>query len=192
MAKLTFERFICVEGTSESGDESPYFLTWVGNVKDNVSALRYTRQAVWNDNVPENPNGIWNVNEVVVNNFDLSPQNTLALAIMIEEDDGFDLSKLEATDSGNDTIVSVRETMANLLKTHFSLHSNVKDDKVIKNFQLTFAKAVQDFLHGDDLMDEPDDNKRAARMLDLTVANKKPEATFRGGGGKYVARYVIS
>ena len=66
--KLTFQHFICEEGTSEIGDESPYFLTWVGNVRDNVSTLRYTRQAVWNDNVPENPDGVWQVNEGVANN----------------------------------------------------------------------------------------------------------------------------
>ena len=94
--KLTFQHFICEEGTSEQGDESPYFLTLVGNVVNNVSTVHYTRQAVWNDNVPENPSGIWLVNEVVANNFDLSPSRTLALALMIEEDESFDLSKVEA------------------------------------------------------------------------------------------------
>ena len=34
MSKLILKRFQCVEDTSESGGESPYFLTWVGNLDD--------------------------------------------------------------------------------------------------------------------------------------------------------------
>jgi hypothetical protein len=81
------QHFICEKGTSEFGGECPYFLTWVGNVADNVSTVHYTRQAVWNDNVPENPDGIWLVNEAIVRNFDLSPLTALALTLMIEEDE---------------------------------------------------------------------------------------------------------
>lgn len=194
--KLTFQHFICEEGTGEIGDESPYFLTWVGNVVDNVSTLRYTRQAVWNDNVPENPSGIWLVNEVVANNFDLSPSKTLALALMIEEDEGFDLSKNEATKvDSSDSLTSVREKMAQLLTTHFQQSSTIQDSNVIRNFQLTFASAVRGFLQNpvgaqDDLMEEPDSGKLAARKINLAAPNKLPEVVFRGGG-RYRARFKL-
>jgi hypothetical protein len=195
--KLTFQHFICEEGTSEQGDESPYFLTWVGNVVNNVSTVHYTRQAVWNDNVPENPSGIWLVNEVVVNNFDLSPSKTLALALMIEEDEGFDLSKVEArrVDS-SDSLTSVREKMAQLLNTHFGQSSNIQDSNVIRNFQLTFASAVRGFLDNpvggqDDLMEDTDSGILAARKINLAAPNKLPEVVFRGGGGRYRARFKL-
>jgi hypothetical protein len=196
--KLTFQHFICEEGTSEQGDESPYFLTWVGNVVNNVSTVHYTRQAVWNDNVPENPSGIWLVNEVVVNNFDLSPARTLALALMIEEDEGFDLSKVEArrVDS-SDSLTSVREKMAQLLNTHFAQSSNIQDSNVIRNFQLTFASAVRGFLDNpvggqDDLMEDTDSGTLAARKINLAAPNKLPEVIFRdSSGGRYRARFKL-
>ena len=196
--KLTFQHFICEKGTSEIGDESPYFLTWVGNVRDNVSTLRYTRQAVWNDNVPENPDGIWQVDEVVTNGIDLSPSKTLALALMIEEDEGADLSKNEATKvDSTDSLTSVREKMAQLLNTHFQNDSNIQDSNVVRNFQLTFASAVRGFLDNpvgnqDDLMEDPEKGILAARKIDRAASNKKPEVVFRDhSGGRYRARYKI-
>lgn len=196
--KLTFQHFICEKGTSEQGDESPYFLTWVGNVVDNIQTLHYTQQAVWNDNVPENPNGRWLVNEVVVNNFDLNPARALALTLMIEEDEGFDLTKVEArrVDS-SDSITSVREKMLQLLNTHFVQHSNIQDNLIIRNFQLTFASAVRGFLENpegdqDELMEDTDSGILAARKIDLAAPNKLPEVVFRDdSGGRYRARFKL-
>ncbi len=196
--KLTFQHFICEEGTSEQGDESPYFLTWVGNVVDNASNLIYTRQAVWNDNVPENPSGVWLVNEVVVNDFDLNPSRALALALMIEEDEGFDLTKDEARKvDSSDSLTSVREKMAQLLNTHFAQHSNIQDNNVIRNFQFTFASAVRGFLENpvggqDDLMEDTDSGILAARKINLAAPNKRPEVVFRDdSGGRYRARFKL-
>jgi hypothetical protein len=138
---------------------------------------------------------VWLVNEVVANNFDLSPSRTLALALMIEEDEGFDLSKTEATKvDSSDSLTSVREKMAQLLNTHFQQESNIQDSNVVRNFQLTFASAVRGFLEDpvggqDDLMEEPDDGFLAARKINLVAPNKLPEVVFRGGGGRYRARF---
>ena len=152
MAKLIFKRFRCQEGTSEIGLESPYFLTWVGNVRTNVSTLRYTRQAFWNNKVDEGP--WWPVNETVSNGIDLAPNKSLALAIMIEKDGGADITKAEATDNvQNNGPKSVREKMAALLNTHFTNDSNIQDANVVSNFRLTFDQAVKDAMastSGDD------------------------------------------
>ena len=196
--KLTFQHFICEKGTSEFGDESPYFLTWVGNVADNVSTVHYTRQAVWNDNVPENPNGVWLVNEAVVRNFDLSPLRALALTLMIEEDEGVDLTKTEARRrDSTDSFTSVREKMAELLNTHFNQHSSIQDANVVRNFQLTFAFAVRGFLEDptgdqDELMEDPDSGILAARKINLAASNKLPEVVYRDhSGGRYRARFKL-
>jgi hypothetical protein len=197
-SKLTFQHFICEKGTSEIGDESPYFLTWVGNVTDGSQTLHYTRQPVWNDNVPENPSGVWLVNEVVVNNFDLAPSKTLALTLMIEEDEGVDLTKVEARHvDSSDSLTSVREKMLQLLNTHVQRRSNIQDDLVIRNFSLTFASAVRGFLENpvgdqDDLMEDTDSGILAARKINLAAANKLPEVVFRDhSGGRYRARFKL-
>jgi len=196
--KLTFQHFICEQGTSEQGDESPYFLTWVGNIADNKSTVHYTRQAVWNDNVPENPNGIWLVNEAIVRNFDLSPLRALALTVMIEEDQGVDLTRTEARRiDSTDSFTSVRERMAQLLNTHFNQHSSLQDAVVVRNFQNTFAFAVRGFLDDpvgdqDDLMEDTDSNILAARKIDLAAPNKLPEVVYRDhSGGRYRARFKL-
>jgi len=39
MANLVLKRFQCVEDTSESGGESPYFITWVGDLVGKAEEL---------------------------------------------------------------------------------------------------------------------------------------------------------
>ena len=104
---------------------------------------------------------------------------------MIEEDEGFDLTKDEARKvDSSDSLASVREKMAQLLNTHFAQHSNIQDNNVIRNFQFTFASAVRGFLENpvggqDDLMEDTDSGILAARKINLAAPNKRPEVVFR-------------
>jgi hypothetical protein len=138
------------------------------------------------------------VNEAIVRNFDLSPSKALALTLMIEEDEGVDLTKIEARRiDSSDSFTSVRERMAQLLNTHFEQHSSMQDSNVVRNFQLTFASAVRGFLEDpvgnqDDLMENTDSGILAARQINLAAANKLPEVVYRDdSGGRYRARFKL-
>lgn len=196
MAKLIFKRFKCQVDTSEMGSESPYFLTWVGNVKTNQSMLKYTRKAFWENKVDPGP--WWPVNDTVVSDFDLSPAKTLALAIMIEEDEAVDLTSSEAADNvqGN-AITSVREKMASLLNVHFSNESDIQAANVVSNFRATFEGEVKKFLANpsgaqDDLM-KPDGGL-AARVIHIHNAPGTLDIVkFRDDGdGEYWGEYAVA
>ena len=196
MAKVTFTRFKCDVDTNEWGSESPYFLTWVGNVQTNTSALKYTRKAFWENKVDPGP--WWPVNDTVVANFDLSPDHTLALTLMIEEDEGVDLTFAEATDNNaNNALKSVRETMAALLNVHNQNGSNIQAANVVSNFRLTLAGAAKKFLQNangasDDLMESAPGN--AAKVIQLQHAPAVlTQVTYRDDGdGKYLAEFTVS
>ncbi len=64
MANLVLKRFQCVEDTSEIGGESPYFITWVGDLREGTSSLGLTRKTYWDNNVSKGP-GAWPVEDVV-------------------------------------------------------------------------------------------------------------------------------
>src|SRR3954466_649916 len=109
MTNLVLTSFVCVEDTSASGGESPYFLTWVGDIVTSQSTLRLTRKTYWNNNVDKGP-GAWPVDDVVSSGLTLQPSNTLALAIMVEKDGGIDIVSAE--------IESMRSGLASVLETH--------------------------------------------------------------------------
>lgn len=58
MANLVLKRFQCVEDTDAVGGESPYFITWVGDMVMAKSTLRATRKTYWNNNADKGP-GAW-------------------------------------------------------------------------------------------------------------------------------------
>ena len=187
MAKLILKRFQCVEDTSESGGESPYFLTWVGNLNDpSQSTLTLTAKTYWDNNVDKGP-GAWPVDHVVCATLPPSPSKTLALAVMIEKDEGRDITATE--------VQTMRQSLQTVLQTWVS--SGVTDSCSNTNFvntlKNTFEGQVKNKLQSsagadDDLMEE--DNWRAARRIALTGKNEELAiVTFKGGTGQYNVRY---
>ena len=186
MSKLILKRFQCVEDTSESGGESPYFLTWVGNLDDpSQSTLTLTAQAYWNNNVDKGP-GAWPVDHVVCAALPPSPARTLALAIMVEKDEGRDISAAE--------VQAMKQTLQGVLQTWVS--SGIIDSNgvnFVNTLKNTFEAQVRAKLGSsvgadDDLMEE--DNWRAARRIALTGKNEELAiVTFKGGTGQYNVRY---
>jgi hypothetical protein len=63
----------------------------------------------WDNNVSKGP-GAWPVDDVVSTGLSLKPSDTLALAIMIEKDEGIDVVTSE--------IEAIRSSMATVLRNH--------------------------------------------------------------------------
>ncbi len=184
MAKLTFKEFRCVVDTDEMGDESPYFLTWVGDSRLKDSRIKFSRKGFWENKVSPGP--WWPVNDVVVNDddFDLSPLRTMALAAMVEEDEGTDLT--------GDEVQAINNQMRTVFKNHVNSGKQVQDADFITIMRNTFRTEIRSRVADtsgadDDLMEE--DNWKAARRIVLTGTGTLDLVTFKGGNGKYEARY---
>ncbi len=188
MAKLTLLRFQCAEDTSEIGGESPYFITWVGNLDNpDASTIKLTALPYWNNNVDKGP-GAWPVNEVVCNTLP-PPSRALALAVMIEKDEGRDITSGERDD--------IKQKMIDALDTW--VRAGVLDSSdatLVSTMKNTFEANVRTRLQSasgadDDLMEE--DNWRAARRISLTSQPQElPIVTFKGGTGIYHVRYGVT
>lgn len=185
MPNLVLKRFQCVEDTSEIGGESPYFLTWVGDIVLAKSTLRLTRKTYWDNNVSKGP-GAWPVDDVVATGMTLKPSDTLALAIMVEKDEGIDIVTSE--------LDTIRSTMASVLETHRQAGFSAGDANFISTMRNTLESKIKQALQSssgadDDLMQEA--TWRAARRIVLTgKAEELAIVTFKGGGGQYNVRYA--
>jgi len=183
MAKLTLKEFRCVVDTDEMGDESPYFLTWVGDLRIQDCRLKFTRKAFWENKVSPGP--WWPVNDVVVDSddFDLNPLRTLALSAMVEEDEGTDLKGVE--------VEAINDRMRTVLRSHAELFQ-AQDPQFISTMRNTLRSEILGKLSSavgadDDLMEE--DGHRAVRRVVLTGTGNLDLVTFKGGNGEYQARY---
>jgi len=185
MANLVLKRFQCVEDTNEIGGESPYFITWVGDIATGQSALRLTRKTYWDNNVSKGP-GAWPVDDTICSGFSLKPSDTLALAVMVEKDEGIDINSSEVS--------SIGSTMSSVLQTHRQAGFTAGDANFINTMKNTLESKVKQALSSasgadDDLMKE--DDYRAARRIVLSgKAEDLAIVTFKGGDGQYNVRYA--
>ena len=188
MAKLVLKRFQCAEDTNEIGGESPYFITWVGNLDDVAqSTLTLTAKTYWDNNVFKGP-GAWPVDHVVCAKLPASPSKALALAVMVEKDNGRDITSSELTD--------MKSKMQDALSTW--VQSGVFDSNANANFVNTMRNTFEALVVGklksavgddDDLMQE--DGYRASRRITLTgKAEELDIVTFKGDDGEYHVRYA--
>jgi len=184
MANLVLKRFQCVEDTSEIGGESPYFITWVRDLVEGTSTLKLTRKTYWDNNVSKGT-GAWPVEDVVSTGLSLKPANTLALAMMVEKDEGIDVLSSE--------IDAIRSTMSTVLRNHQEVFT-AGDPNFISTMKNTLEAKIKLALQSsagadDDLMEES--TWRAARRIVLTgKAEELAIVTFKGGGGQYNVRYA--
>lgn len=177
MANLILKRFKCNVDTNESGADSPYFLTFVGDLGTGKATVKRTAQGNWHDEVDQGET--WTVNETVASGFDLSPGDTLVLSIMIEEDTGYDVTASEAHGS-------IRNTMKNAVN---DLKGSPLNDTVIGALTTTFRNAVKGALLShvgadDDLM------PKVRRVKLKPGAGELDPVSFIGGGGNYSVRYA--
>lgn len=180
MAKLILKRFHCAIDTNESGAESPYFFTYVGDLVTGESRFKMTRQGNWENEVDKGE--IWTVNETVADGLGLTPSKTVALSAMVEEDEGLDVSAVERGMIKNllDTkLQQFQQTGATLVNSAITGAMAQVFKNALSTALLTASGA------SDDLMGSPQ-----VLALQGGPGELSKLAVFIAGGGQYRVRYA--
>lgn len=180
MSQLILKRFHCVTETDEVGADSPYFLTFVGDIVNGKTSLRLTRQGNWHNEVDQGE--IWQVNATVADGFDFKPARTLVLCAMVEEDEGLDIS-------GNE-IESMQAAMAQRLNQYRATGANVIKPIITNGMaQLLRSLVLMSTLSSagarDDIV--------GVKALKLSGnAGEQALVSLVGDGGHYRVRYAVA
>src|SRR5215467_9314441 len=140
MANLLLKAFRCLIETDEIGDDSPYFVIFVGHAgSPKFSDVKRIRDPQWDNNVSSGQL-VTNINATIAGGVDL---NTLVLVALLEEDNNPDIAGATLTNVKNwmnsvynafwaSGTASVTQLEANL-KPQFSsaIHANLPNDDVV-------------------------------------------------------------
>ena len=183
MPKLKMVQFKCLDDTNEIGFESPYFLTFVGDLLSQRVKVKLTRKSFWNNKVDKGET--WPVNDTITTDFDLVPAHTIVLAAMVEKDNGIYIVAGE--------VVTIESTMKPVFLTHVQAGFSASDANFISTMSNTFQQAITTALTtavgaDDDLMLNSSD--RAVRKVPITSSpGNFGTVSFPGGGGLYSVTY---
>ena len=180
MSKLILKRFACVTETDEIGADSPYFLTFVGDITTGTTSIKLTRQGNWHNEVDQGET--WIVNEQVADGFNFVASKTVVLCAMVEEDEGIDINseevgmiKLVLTHRLAQFRATGSTTMTSLIRSNLltMMHG------VMSNMLSTSVGASDDFV--------------ALKALSLNgQTGEQSIVTLVGDGGKYKVRYAVA
>lgn len=178
MSKLILKRFHCVEDTDEIGGESPYFLTFVGDIATGQTAFKMTRHGNWHNEVDKGE--IWQVNETVASGFDFVPAKTVVLSAMVEEDEGLDVNSGEV----NTIHAIVRAKLNDFRSAGAHTVTPGIASSLISAFRSGLTLAL---LTSSGAADDP----MGVRRVTLTgQAGDLPLVSFSGDDGRYRVRYA--
>ena len=172
--------FQCAVETDEVGADSPYFLTFVGDITNGAVSIKLTRQGNWHNEVDAGE--IWTVNETVAQGFGLVPNKTVVLCAAVEEDEGLDLSGAEVGHIGD----AVKRT----LNAFRATGSTTVTNKVRNDCAASMRAAIFQFLLSsagarDDII--------AVQPLALNgKTGEQPVVPLNGDGGLYRVRYAVA
>ena len=180
MSKLILKRFACVTETDEIGADSPYFLTFVGDITTGSTSIKLTRQGNWHNEVDQGET--WIVNEQVADGFNFVASKTVVLCAMVEEDEGIDINsdevgmiKLVLTQRLAQFRATGSTTMTSLIRSNLltMMHG------AMSNMLSTSVGASDDFV--------------AVKALTLNgQTGEQSIVMLVGDGGKYKVRYAVA
>ena len=177
MSKLILKRFACVADTDESTPDSPYFLTFVGDIGTHKTETKLTRQGNWHNEVDKGET--WTVNDTVADGFGLVPAKTLVLSSMVEEDEGLDISSPE--------VANIKQKMQDF----FDGFSGPAITGSIRTAMKSMFKALIEQKLASTAGDE-DDLMSPIRHVGLNGnVGDQPVVSFAGGTGLYKVRYGV-
>ena len=180
MSKLILKRFACVVETDEIGADSPYFLTFVGDIASGKTSIKLTRQGNWHNEVDQGET--WVVNEQVADGFDFVASKTVVLCGMVEEDEGIDISPAE-TDN-------IRQMLAARL-AQFKATGSTTVTSLIRSNMVTLMRGAINL--GLITSAGASDDLVAVKALALNGnLGEQSIVTLVGDGGKYRVRYGVA
>ncbi len=179
MSKLILKRFQCAIETDEVGADSPYFLTFVGDITSGATSIKMTRQGNWHNEVDAGE--IWTVNETVSQGFGFVPNKTVVLCAVVEEDDGVDIGSAE--------VGAIEQAVKSALNQFRATGSNTVTSKVRNDLASAMRGAI--FLH---LLSSAGGRDDIVGVKPLVLNGKTGEQSLvsvTGDGGLYRVRYAL-
>ena len=179
MSKLILKRFQCAVETDEIGADSPYFLTFVGDIGTGATSIKMTRQGNWHNEVDAGE--IWTVNETVSQGFGYVPNKTVVLCAVVEEDEGLDVTSAE--------VGAIEAAVKSALNQFRATGSTTVTSKVRRDLASAMRGAI--FLH---LLSSAGAQDDIVGVKPLVLNGKTGEQALvpvSGDGGLYRVRYAI-
>ncbi len=180
MSKLILKRFQCAVETDEIGADSPYFLTFVGDIGTGATSMKRTRQGNWHNEVDAGE--IWTVNETVSQGFGFVPNKTVVLCGVVEEDEGLDINAAE--------VDAIEQAVKSALNQFRATGSTTVTNKVRNDLAAAMRGAI--FLHLLSSAGARDDIVGVKPLKLSGAAGEQSLVSVTGDGGTYKVRYAIA
>lgn len=172
MANLVLKEFRCVIETDEIGDDSPYFVIFIGNSgSPKFSDVKRIRDPQWDNNISSG--NLVQVNTTVSSGVG---SNTLVLVALLEEDNNPDIAGAALT--------NVKDWMAGVYNSFWSSGTATVND-LEANLKPEFAKAINANLANDDIV-------AIARLKVTTSSGNLNLLHMWGDGGYYRVRFGMA
>jgi hypothetical protein len=167
MATLRMLEFKCDEETDEVGDDSPYFVFFIGKgTNADEAQLVRIRQPHWDNDVASGD--LLKPYTNVAGGID---SNTLVLCALMEEDDNADIV------TGNGPFKKIRNDMRTFLKA-FAAGGSSSVSQIASKLIPEFRRSLNKHVTNDDLVD--------VEHLPTNINLKQHGSfSFNGDGGKY-------
>ena len=180
MSKLILKRFQCAVETDEIGADSPYFLTFVGDIATGATTMKMTRQGNWHNEVDAGE--IWTVNETVSHGLGYVPNKTLVLCGVVEEDEGVDIGGAEVN--------AIELAVKNALNQFRATGSTTVTSKVRNDLAGAMRYAIA--LHLLSSAGARDDIVGVKPLALNGKTGEQPVVPVKGDGGLYRVRYAMA
>jgi hypothetical protein len=175
MAKLILKEFRCVEDTDESFGESPYFIVFAGDLTTGKTEVKLIRQGNWHNEVDKGE--LWVVNAPAVSGFSFTPNPTLVLVALVEEDDNLDVNNVEVNGL-------LKLMLSNQFKSFKDSGSTTVTSAIANSLKSTFTTTLSLFLSNDD-------NMGVKRLTVNGQTGPQPLLNYFADTGHYRVRFVV-
>ena len=173
MAKLYLKEFTCVRETDEFGNDSPYFLVFIGNSgSPRFNVVELVRRPEWDDNVSQ---GQKKQPDALVNSFVSAGKSVVIVALM--EEDG-------STDFAGNTLQNLRDRMG-------SAYVNIWNSRPGNQIQGGAGLLRAEFIAALQALQGNDDRVGVEILNVNTNAGFLPVLNINGQGGRYTVQFRI-